>query len=429
MKRFLVVMTAAALCLCATGCLQQAQQLPLEDVLPAVTLPEPSAQETEKTHHAEATQPDLIPDHGGWTVTLPGKYAHLLLTTSEAEAANGRQVLLSVYEKASVEAAAKDMGESRGMGFLFGITMLEGQAYQDWLTEDFPGYTLFACDDAGRYFFRVEPTDIRFYRSQYTTADAADWKTLSELAVPTCQQFITDNCLTPYTRAEALKNTAVSVLPLVGQGISPDQQYEIRLNGADTSVVSGGASPPESITIHDRTSGAVLWEDTGYYRQAALWSPDGSRLALARTARTYCFITIINTQDWTSQNADLRMPDGSTMEEYMFLRDDAGDFGTGMRWLSEGDLQISLTSATHQTDYQAVIRAASFSAATLTVKDERAASIRIPAVLDNADSFSIPYSLPVEVTARSDWNYDAQIQKVAEYPDAELELYDLREPW
>ena len=197
-------------------------------------------------------------------MTLPGKYAHLLLTES-AEAANGRQALLSVYEKASVEAAAKDMGESRGMGFLFGITMLEGQAYRDWLHEDFPGYTLFARDDAGRYFFRVEPTDVRFYRSGYTTADTADWETLSALAVPTCEQFIAANNLTPYTRSEALTNTTAFIL--------------------------------------------------------------------------------------------------------------------------------------------------------------------IRAALDNADPFSIPHSLPAEVTAPSDWNYDAQIQKLAEYPAAELELYDLREPW
>ena len=196
MKPFLAVMLAAVLCLCATGCLHQARQLPLEDVIPAVTLPEPSAPETEKTNDAEAKRPDLILDCSGWTVTLPGEYAHLILTESEAEAANGRQALLAVYEKASVEAAARDMGDSRGMGFLFGITMLEGQAFRDWLVEDFPGYTLFAWDDAGRYFLRVEPTDVRFYRSDYTAADAAEWETLSALAIPICQQFIADNSLT-----------------------------------------------------------------------------------------------------------------------------------------------------------------------------------------------------------------------------------------
>lgn len=203
MKRCLAAMVAAVLCVCAAGCLQQAQQLPLENIIPSVTLPEPSAPETEKTNGMEANQPDLILDCGGWTVTLPGEYAHLLLTSS-AEAANGRQALLSVYEKASVEAAAKDMGESRGMGFLFGITMLEGQAYRDWLMEDFPGYTLFAHDDAGHYFFRVEPTDVRFYRSHYTAEDTAAWETLSALAIPTCESFISANGLTPCTRAEAL---------------------------------------------------------------------------------------------------------------------------------------------------------------------------------------------------------------------------------
>ena len=92
------------------------------------------------------------------------------------------------------------MGDSRGMGFFFGITMMEGQAFRAWLTEDFPGYTLFARDDAGRYFFRVEPTDVRFYRSDYTTADTTDWESLAALAIPTCEQFITANNLTPCSR-------------------------------------------------------------------------------------------------------------------------------------------------------------------------------------------------------------------------------------
>ena len=257
MKRCLAAMAAAVLCVCTTGCLQQAQQLPLEEVIPAVTLP--AAPETEKTNDAATNEPDLILDCGGWTVSLPREYAHLLLTES-AEASGDRQALLSVYEKASVEAAAKDMGESRGMGFLFGITMLEGQAYQDWLNEDFPGYTLFARDDAGRYFFRVEPTDVRFYRSHYTAEDTAAWKTLAALAVPTCEQFITANGLTPYTRAEVLISS-------------------------------------------------------------------------------------------------------------------------------------------------------------------------VPATANHGQTLAKAYSLPAEVTAPSDWNYDADIQKIAEYPAAELELYDLREPW
>ena len=206
MKRFLAVIAAAAMCMLATGCLQQARQLPLEDVIPAITPPpsEQTAQGTDdqapKTDDPEVTQPDISLNCGQWTVTLPGQYAHLLLTTATTEITHGRQALLAVYEAASVEAARKDLGDSRGMGFLFGITMLEGQAYQEWLREDFPGYTLFARDEAGHYFFRVEPTDVRFYRSDYTTADSSDWNTLSALAVPTCEQFITANGLISCTR-------------------------------------------------------------------------------------------------------------------------------------------------------------------------------------------------------------------------------------
>ena len=310
-------------------------------------------------------QPSYTYGCGNWKVTLPGEYVHLLLPYNVSqETSPGHFTLTSVYEKTSVEEATRDFGSSDGMGFLFGITMLEGEAYQSWLDEDFAGYTLFARDDAGRYFFRVEATDVRYYRSDHSKGNYADWEALMALAKPTCETFITLNVLTPYTRQEALADLAAPTAALVGEALSPYQRYEIRLNGVNTGVTSGGLYTPETFTIHERNSGAVLLQDIGYFKQTAVWSPDGTYLALARSARNYCFITIIETDDWTAWNAELRMPDGSAMEEYLFLRE-YKTLDTGMRWLSAHELQVSFGPSVDQTYYQAIVNAAAPTIVTL----------------------------------------------------------------
>ena len=315
-----------------------------------------------------AYQPSYTYGCGSWLVSIPGdEYAHLLWTVNvNTEVSPGHRTLTSIYERTSMEEAKRDFGDSDGMGFLFGITMLEGQAYQSWLDEDFAGYTLFARDNAGRYFFKVEATDVRYYRSDYSTADYSEWERLMALAEPACQQFISINALIPYTRQEALKDRTAPVLPLVGQSVSPDQRYEIRLNGVNTGVTSGGLHPPESVTIHERQSGTLLWKGDAYYHHAALWSSKSDYLALALTARNHCFIAMVNTRDWITQYMELRMPDGSDLEEYIFPRKIAGTDGTGMQWVSDHELEIFLTSSVTQTNYTVIVDAAAPRLFTLT---------------------------------------------------------------
>lgn len=125
-------------------------------------------------------------------------------------------------------------------------------------------------------------------------------------------------------------------MPLEGQAISPNGKYEVRLAGRNDSVISAGLTPPESVQVCDTQTGEVLWECEGLYRHAALWSLDGSYLALARTTQTYCTVTVVETETWTSW--DVTLPDGGAIPEYVFSSDEE-PWGV---WLEENDLLLTV---------------------------------------------------------------------------------------
>ena len=118
--------------------------------------------------------------------------------------------------------------------------------------------------------------------------------------------------------------------------LSPDGRFYARAVGTREGVSSGGPYAADSIQITDAETGEVLWEDFGAYEQSILWSPEGGLAALARTARTWCSITVIETENWTSW--DFTLPDGSSIPEYTFLPDDE-PWGV---WQSEGGLLLTI---------------------------------------------------------------------------------------
>lgn len=126
---------------------------------------------------------------------------------------------------------------------------------------------------------------------------------------------------------------ATPVAEVEGETVSPDGRFEVRVEGASGEYVSG-IQPPEFLQVVDRETGKVLWQDHGWLSQSALWSPEGGFLALAYSARTWCAITVIETENWTSW--EFTLPDGSPIPEYTFLPDDE-PWGT---WQSEGSLDL-----------------------------------------------------------------------------------------
>ncbi len=128
---------------------------------------------------------------------------------------------------------------------------------------------------------------------------------------------------------------AAPVSQVEGEAVSPDGRFEVRAEGAGGSYISG-VQPPELLQIVDRETGEVLWQDQGWLSQSVLWSPEGGFLALARSARTYCFITVFETESWTGW--EFALPDGSPIPEYTFLPYNE-PWGV---WQSENSLELTI---------------------------------------------------------------------------------------
>lgn len=147
-------------------------------------------------------------DCGGLQAGIPTQYLDLLLVETdfpEAAANSGWVPLLHVCEKASVDAAEADWGDSDGIGFLFGISALDQAALERHLCSDGSGVNIFA-KGADRYYAKTYPTDVQFYRSQGTidteSEDWKQWETLCALSSQVCDDFITRNGLMPYGESE-----------------------------------------------------------------------------------------------------------------------------------------------------------------------------------------------------------------------------------
>ena len=131
---------------------------------------------------------------------------------------------------------------------------------------------------------------------------------------------------------EALLDTA-PVAQVEGKTISPDGRHEVRTVGESGLYISG-VRIPESLQIVDTETGEVVWEDTGYVSQSALWSPGNNLVAIACGARTWETVRVVNTVDWTTWNFTL--PDGSAIPEYTFLPEDWG------KWLDADTLLVTV---------------------------------------------------------------------------------------
>ena len=142
---------------------------------------------------------------GAWTAAIPKVYEPLLQIETNAESYVDGENLLVVREKASVEASVADTGSAEGVGYIFGITVMDQADFEAYLRYDYPGCDVFAKDDTGHYFCMTYATDVQLYRSGgiFPPEDWAQWEELNALGYKVCADFIARNGLTQYTRAEA----------------------------------------------------------------------------------------------------------------------------------------------------------------------------------------------------------------------------------
>lgn len=183
-------------------------------------------------------------DCGGLSAALPTKYLDLLrLDTDFPGAGENWKPLISVYEKASYEAAAEDFGG--GGGFLFGFLAMDQAAFEQHISAEEAGIEVFATDGE-RYYAYTHPTDVQFYRPGLGGSELLEhpdwetWEELCELGPLVREDFLTRNGLSSYNGSQLLEQpfTYVGEHVYLQYTPRPDQDGGI----LDTLVLSQPAS-------------------------------------------------------------------------------------------------------------------------------------------------------------------------------------------
>lgn len=165
---------ALALLLCtltACGSNSAPDESPAGEKTPAVPSP------------VENMEESTVYDCGGLQIALPNKYLEQLEVETELDPSGleGYTPLMSVREKASVEAAERDFGSSEDVGILFGFARLNQGAYEQ--LREAAGYGIeFFARDGEAYYAQTCPTNTQFYRGQAIDKESDDWKNWETLA-------------------------------------------------------------------------------------------------------------------------------------------------------------------------------------------------------------------------------------------------------
>lgn len=191
------------LTLCLLGALagcgvQTPPETPPAPETPAPELPAPEAP-------ADPDEGYAVYDCGELEIALPAEHLDLLVVDTDfPDASESWRPLMSVYERASVEAAEAEWGESSGAGFLFGILAMDQAGFEQLLCEAPAGVAVIAVRGE-RYYARTFPTDVQFYRSGGIDTESEDWRTwetLSRMDEAVMADMIRRNGLTPCDGAE-----------------------------------------------------------------------------------------------------------------------------------------------------------------------------------------------------------------------------------
>jgi len=207
MKRLIPVLLAV--CMLLAGCKKDdapAPIAPAEETTPAPV--EQPAEPLPTPPPEPAAEPEPAPTETVYTfdgveIPVPAEFEPLLFIESEPEAWNEHWTpLISFSSLASMEAYRKDYpdgdasAQEEGVGWLCTVMRLDRVGYEDWLSGERSGSTLFAVDDAERYYLLSTPTDVRLYEPD------ANWGMLGEWVVTLPRTIIDRNGLTACDAAD-----------------------------------------------------------------------------------------------------------------------------------------------------------------------------------------------------------------------------------
>ena len=132
-----------------------------------------------------------------FSVAIPNQFLDQLIVNEGSPTRNGNEVIVTVHEKASVEAGKAD-GMEDGLGLLFNIVCFDRTEYESILADDMGvgGITFFAKNE-DTYFAWGKATDVQLYRDNgvLTDEDFDTWVTLAEMSTVVQREFISRNNL------------------------------------------------------------------------------------------------------------------------------------------------------------------------------------------------------------------------------------------
>lgn len=146
-------------------------------------------------------------DCGGLQAALPSKYiGKLRVETEFPDAEENWKPLISVYEKASYEAAMEEYGG--GGGFLFGFLMMDQAAFEQHISAGGSGIDVFATDGE-RYFAYTYPTDVQFCRPggeiDTESPDWREWEELNTIGPVVREDFLERNGLQSFSTQDFIE--------------------------------------------------------------------------------------------------------------------------------------------------------------------------------------------------------------------------------
>lgn len=168
-------------------------------------------------------------DCDGLTVAIPNEYIDQLIVHTGEELENDG-LLISVYEKASVEAAAADGLDDpirNGLGWLFALLRYDQEQYEQYLNGSHDGFSVFA-QDGEWYYCYATATDARFYfgGSKLPIEKAlAQWEMLNDQVCPSVRDdFMERNGLTPYSD-KVIADDPGNDRPTIPDDLPADMEY------------------------------------------------------------------------------------------------------------------------------------------------------------------------------------------------------------
>ena len=112
-------------------------------------------------------------------------------------------------------------------------------------------------------------------------------------------------------RQRVLGGLALAVAAVVTVGLTYPE------TAAEHQVLLEAAPSMETVQLVDTSTGEVLWEESGDYETSALWSPEGTYVALSQRQRACGSVTVVETETFISWQVPL--PEDVTSAEYAWI--------------------------------------------------------------------------------------------------------------